>query len=250
MATIAAACWIGREGREWSDRLPLVLIFAVAPFVLVVSRGPTFITGLFVAAPLAVAGVAAGWNRASRPLWLSALASVPLVGLVQYVGGAGPQWGGRYLLLTTFLLVVIGSTALPKLRPQVGWVVIGLSVLVTVHGLVFMAVRTDGFGDAGRELAGHRAPVLVAAGRNQFLPREFVAEAGDKHWLVGAGDVALNQAAQVVRDSGHEEFGAVWSAPAPAELPEIEGFEPVERLIVPLVRGTAMEVVTFRLLEG
>ena len=58
-----------------------------------------FVPGLFVAFPVAIAGLRVRCRTSDQRVVIAiALVSLPIVYLFQFLGGAGPQWGGRYTL--------------------------------------------------------------------------------------------------------------------------------------------------------
>ncbi len=69
-----------------------------------------------------------------------ALTSTLLIWMFSFVGAAGPQWGGRYLLAPTLLLTALGVVALDATPAPLRRFVIGLAVAVTVFGLSWRPV--------------------------------------------------------------------------------------------------------------
>lgn len=232
-------------GSPLRDRLPLLAIVSALPFLLVVRDGLGFVPGLFIASPLAVIGLAAGRTRRTAPFWWAALASLPLVWLFQYLGGAGPQWGARYALLSGFVLAVAGIAALPPLGPVVARTAIGIAIGVTVAGLGWMVVRTHGAADTGRALGDRAEPVLVASRPAGFLPREFVADASGKRWLTVQDDDELERATEVVVEAGFDEFGylQVGGQAAPERLGD---FTLVGVDDLPFLPGAGLQIATYR----
>ena len=83
-----------------------------------------------------------GWKRALRLPTVIACVALPVVWAFQYSGGAGPQWGGRYELVSGALLVVVGVVALAGRRRALA-AVLGLSLFVTAFGVTWLSVRSQ-----------------------------------------------------------------------------------------------------------
>ncbi|MER3452384.1 MAG: hypothetical protein C4344_01410, partial [Acidimicrobiia bacterium] len=108
--TVAA---LGRRAPPSRAIAPLVA--AAALYGVVALRPPGFVPGFLVAAPLASAGLVAGWGRSfPRLVVVVALLALPLVWMFQFRGGAAPQWGGRYVLVSSLFLGVAGVVALAR----------------------------------------------------------------------------------------------------------------------------------------
>ena len=75
-------------------------------YVLRFGKGLGFVPGLFAATPVAAVALGAGWQSPRRRAITAVAPSVlPFMWMFQFVGGAAPQWGGRYELTTTMLLL-------------------------------------------------------------------------------------------------------------------------------------------------
>jgi len=113
---------------------------ATVLYVLRMGDGLGFVPGVLSASPLAAAGLAVGWSaRRWRPVGAVALLAVPVVWVFQYSGGANPQWGGRYLLVTGTLLAV-GAAVVMAATPGRGRIaIVALAGLVTLGGLAWLS---------------------------------------------------------------------------------------------------------------
>lgn len=250
VAVVALAMLVRRSTRpDWQPDRPDVILgaLAVAPVAAGLAGGLAFVPGFLVASPVAVVGLALGMRRDGGPatvLAVTAVAALPLVWAFQYIGGAGPQWGGRYVLLSSFVLTVIGAVRLSDVRRPIRRFVLGAAAIITIFGFAWMVVRTHGFADAGDRLATIDEPVLIAKDATGFLPREFVAENGQRRWLATSGDAEFQQALDVVDRAGFDRFGVL--VLADEELPdEIDGMRLVDRTRVELVPGAAVDVVAY-----
>lgn len=197
----------------------IILGCVVFFYIAVWLRGFGFVPGITGAAPLAAVGAVAAWrtpvNAIGKLATIGALSALPLIWAVQWTGGAGPQWGGRYLLLSALILVVVGVTALPTLAKPVGPILIGISLAVTIFGLAWMSVRTHDIDRTFTALNNRPEPVLVAQGGMAFFPREGGAFYGDHHWLTTPRSGDLVRAAHVVQDAGFTSFALVGTSDSP-----------------------------------
>jgi len=189
-------------------RAPAALLIAIATVLLLrVARfGPSFVPGMVPAAPLVVAGAVLGIRSgAHRTMAVIALAPVPLVYLTQYVQGAVPQWGGRYLLFTGFLLVVVACSLLPVLDRAVftGLVVAGL--FVTSTGIWFNAERTNLLAD-DFELIDSVANGDVVVWYDPFMAREAGPAMLEQRWLSSVGDRERVAVLDVLHDEAVDRF--------------------------------------------
>ena len=110
-----------------------------------------FVSGMLTASPFAAVGICARLGPSGPPPVIVACASLPLVWAFQYSGGAGPQWGGRYTLLSGALLAIVAVVVLEGRRTALVAVLL-VSALVTAFGLAWLSQRstTVADGDARR----------------------------------------------------------------------------------------------------
>jgi hypothetical protein len=112
--TAATLATLGHRADGPADSVRPIAIMAGALGALVLvdmfGNGLGFVPGLSATTPVAALALTRGWGDSDRRfVMLIALASLTLVWAVQYTGGAGPQWGGRYILTTGALLVVMAT---------------------------------------------------------------------------------------------------------------------------------------------
>ena len=76
-------------------------------------------------------------------LFIGSLIAIPTVWMTEWVGGHTPQWGGRYLLLPTSLLIVLAASQVSRLgaRPLV-LALLGLSAAMSLVGVGWHIDRT------------------------------------------------------------------------------------------------------------
>ncbi|MEM9200648.1 MAG: hypothetical protein AAGC53_03270 [Actinomycetota bacterium] len=209
----------------------------------ILAGGLGFVPGLAASTPVAALGVTRIWrNPDHRLIGAIAVGSLPLIFAVQYTGGALPQWGGRYLLPTGTLLIVLSVVVLDSDEGRrIVRQVAGLGLAVTLIGVGWTIERSHSFADASRALADRDEPVLVFA--DSFLSREAGALVLDEQWLAAVGESGREEAADVLADLGIEEIGFVQHdrGQDPLVLP---GWDVVHIERIPLVSGLDLQVST------
>ena len=171
-----------------------------------------------------------------------AVLSLPLVWMTQYTGGAGPQWGGRYLLLSGTILIAIATAAMTSDRATRilhGTALAGLAA--TLVGVVWTVERTHSFADAMATLADRDEQVLVF--HDPHIAREGGVLVLDERWLVATGEEARSEAADVLETLGVDEVGFVEHERGDVSL-TLPGWTIVDESRVALVSGTSLRVTT------
>jgi hypothetical protein len=215
-ALVVAAVRLDRAG-DHARALRLGAVVVVLEVVLAVA-GLGFVPGLFAAAPLAAAGLAVAPGTASGRYVLGvAVGALPLVWAFQYLGGALPQWGGRYALASCALLVVLGVVVLADAQRATRLVLTGAAAAVTLAGVGWTAQRTHEVADWFRSV--DRRPEEVLISRNGFHVREGGAAGTERRWLTAVSDDDLAFAVEVVAHEGLRTFAVVDERPdAPRRL--------------------------------
>lgn len=232
VGSIAVAARLLRRGER---RAGLVAIgVATACYVLSFSSGLAFVPGALVAAP--IIGVLVGthrWDSDRRLVLGVALVTSVIVWMFQYTGGAGPQWGGRYLLAPTLLLIALGSVAVHEVDEVLRRAVLGMSVVVTVFGLVWLNQRShevEKFFDA---LANRSEQVVIST--NGFLVREAGPAYDEQRYLSLGPSQAVEGAVRVIDAAGLNTFAVLTVRSEPPDLRvDPVGSEQVDFLGVPL----------------
>ncbi|MGQ0430955.1 MAG: hypothetical protein ACT452_00950 [Microthrixaceae bacterium] len=208
---------VAMRGEGRGDRRFAIVGLAAAGCVYAfdAAGGLGFVPGLLLAFPLAIAGVFARPADPRARLALAiALLALPIVYLVQYTGGAAPQWGGRYTLTSSILLGVVGLVTLGARRPTVARGLVALSVLVTCLGLAFLSVRARGVDEFFDDVVAEAEPVVIS--RNAFLIREGGAAVVGRRWLSVADEPSFRAAIAVAREVGERRFTVLeWGGEAP-----------------------------------
>jgi hypothetical protein len=185
----------------------VAVVFAALVYLARFRSGLGFVPGVLTACPFAAVGVIAGWRHELQLPTLIAVGSLPLVWAFQYSGGAGPQWGGRYELLTGALLAVVGIVAIQGSRRALVAVAL-VSVLVTGFGIVWLSVRSHGVADAVERVLA-RDDELVISRDAHFLREGGAFYDADRHWLTATTPRQLRTAVRIARESGATEFALV-----------------------------------------
>jgi len=247
VALLAGGAWLLRS----EERVRVVaggVLLAVAALVYLdrFSEGWGFVPGLLTASPLAAVGIVLAW-RMPGLRWMAAVAVValPIAWASQYSGGADPQWGARYVLLSGALLAIAGIVVLHgHTRALVG--VVAVAVLVTAGGLVWLSVRSHTIADGMETILARHDEMLIS--RQPHMLREVGAFYDlDRKWLTATTDSHLADAVAIARESGVKEFALIGGAdqPAPAQL---GGYRRGSRQLVPFLRpDVKLGVVTYRL---
>jgi len=221
-------------------------------YLLRATDGLGFVPGLIAATPLAAVGLALGWREppiskrssagcSARPVLAIALLALPLVWAFQFMGGAGPQWAGRYILPSGLLLGAVGIARLDLLARWARRALVGGSAAVTCFGLVWLSVRSHEVARTVDALSRRPEPVLVS--NVAHLAREGGWFVADHRWLTAS--VAENaRAAEVVRSAGFDAFALVGidgDRPAPA----ITGWSAVGSDTLRYFSGVSLRITTF-----
>jgi hypothetical protein len=178
----------------------LALVAAVWLYGMQMAGGLGFVPGVLSASPLAAAGIAIGWSaRRWRTPGAIALAAVPLVWFFQFTGGANPQWGGRYVLVTGTVLAV-GAAVVLAVTPGIARIALfAVALMVTVAGLAWLSQRSNTVADAIDELSTSDGSVLVS--REGHVLREVgAAYSSNERWLTAEDNTEFAAAARIARD--------------------------------------------------
>lgn len=236
------------EGR--GDRTFAVVGLSAAASVYLADAlgGLGFIPGLFVAFPLA-AGALVVWNRGAhlRVVLAMAAGALPLVYAFQYLGGAPPQWGGRYTLASGSLFGIVALVGLRGHRPLVRRGVIAMSFLVTAFGFGWLVERSHGADDFFQQVVADAEPVVIA--RQAFLLREGGATLVGRRWLSVEDEQEFTRAVDLARSIGEERFTVLeWEEPAPPEAALPADVREVERFELSFV-NTPVGMVTYEFID-
>jgi hypothetical protein len=230
--------------RKTEMRRPLALV-ALSILVVVlrlVTFGPSFISGLLAAAPLAGAGIGLAWLKKRRTPLVLALAPLPLVWYFQYPGAAAPQWGGRYVLVTGLLLTAYAMgqwESYGEVFTRWSRALVVASGVITMIGLAFLSERSHGFAIGSAALADRVEDVVIFD--DPFLPREAGTLGVGERWLAATDLEARSAASAVVTAAGFDTFAFVSDH---ENLVEFDHFVVVERSSLVFLADTKIVFVT------
>ena len=237
-----------RAFRRSDEDLPIAGSAAIAGAVFLYlvgfSGGLGFVPGMLTASPFAAIGVALGWRKGVRIITVMAVAALPLVWAFQYSGGAGPQWGGRYTLLSGALLLVAATVVLEGHRNALVAACL-VAALVTGFGIAWLSVRSHWVAH-GIERIVDRHDQAVISGEAHVLREGGAFYDDSRHWLTSTSPRELHRAVRIVQDAGDTEFAYVVSdgvrIPRVIDGYQRDGIEKVQFLRPDLY----LEVATFR----
>jgi hypothetical protein len=226
-----------------------LLAMAVAVYVVRLGQGLGFVPGLLTASPFACVGLVLAWRspRFRLPAVVACVA-LPIAWASQFSGGADPQWGGRYVLLSSALLAVVGVVAL-RPNPRVLVAVAVVAGFVTAGGFVWLSVRSHTVADGMDTILARHDEVVIS--RQSHMLREGGAfYDSDRRWLTATTDAQLRRAVRVARKSGARELALIGGEGQ--RMPSsIGGYARGSTQLVSFLRpDVKLAVVTYRLTNG
>lgn len=243
VALIAGGAWL----LSTRDRVRIVAgaaLLSVAALVYLgrFTDGLGFVPGLLTASPFAALGLVLAWRHPALRWPASvALLALPIAWATQYSGGADPQWGGRYLLLSSALLTIAGLAVL-RGRTRALCAVLALSSLVTLGGIAWLSVRSHTVAQGMETILARHDDMLIS--RQTHLLREGGAFYDvDRKWLTATTPEQLRQAVAIAAESDTAEF-AVIDSPDQAEPRRLGTYERGGTQLVPFIRPDVRVAVT------
>jgi hypothetical protein len=246
VALVGTGAWmLGSPDRRRVALGAVLLAVAVTVYAARLLQDVGFVPGLLTASPFAAVGIVVGWRQAALRLPAAiACVALPLIWATQYSGGADPQWGGRYALLSGALLAVVACVALQG-RVRAFAAVAAAAGLVTMGGLVWLSVRSHTVADGMATIVARHDQVLISR-QPHFLREGGAFYSSNRHWLSALSDEQLSKAVAVADKSGATEFALVGDEHqiAPARLGGyVRGGTQLVSFIRPDVK---VSVVTYR----
>ena len=208
--------------------------------IIFVYLGLGFVPGLAVAGPAAVFGLA---GLVKERWWLAGILGVgplPVVAVTAFAAGAFPQWGGRYILTSGLTLTVMGLVWLSARSPIALRIVVALSVVVSLLGASWTAIRTNEIGDAGERIAQLTDPDDIVVWRSPFKAREFGELSNGRSWLSAPYAPDRTALATLLDSTDADEFHWIGKEQITAEFP---GWTPTE--IVDELEFLDVQVIRF-----
>ena len=213
-------------------------------YLLRFGKGLGFVPGLIATTPIAAVALAHGWKAERRLVTALACVALPLVWALQYTGGAPPQWGGRYLLVSGLLLGVVGIVALGQLPSWARGAFILAAVAITAFGLAWTAVRTHDVARASRVLTEQPEQALLF--REPHLAREAGAFYDpERRWLTADSRESQERAFEVLRAAGIGVVGVVDIEHGQADA-EVGGWRAQARRHIRMFSDVDLRVTTYR----
>jgi hypothetical protein len=246
VALVAAAWWLSQRERRHVIAGGVAIGVVGGVYLARFAQGLGFVPGLFVASPLAAVGVALAWRRpaARFPAAVACLA-LPVVWITQFTGGAGPQWGGRYVLTSGALLAVVACVALAG-RGRALVAVGAVGVCVTALGLSWLSVRSQTVADGVATIVARHDDVLISR-QTHFLREGGAFYDASEHWLTATTGPQLAAAVRIARATGAHELALV-EDPAQRPPAALEGYQRGRTQLVAFLRPDVhVAVVTYRL---
>jgi hypothetical protein len=240
---IAAGAWL-LTTRERVRVVAGGVLLAVAALVYVgrFGDGLGFVPGLLTASPFAAVGLFLAW-RSPVLRWpaLVAVVALPIAWATQYSGGADPQWGGRYILLSGALLAVVGLAAL-RGRRRALTAVVALSALVTLGGITWLSVRSNTVAEGMETILARHDDMLISR-QTHFLREGGAFYDVDRKWLTATTPEQLDQAVRIAAESQTGEF-AVIGDPGQQEPRRLGAYERGATQLVSFIRPDVKVAVT------
>ena len=197
--------------RDESARLVGGVVMTVAAILIVLrfADGLGFVSGMLTASPLAAVGLALGWGRKVRLPVIVACAALPLVWAFQYSGGAGPQWGGRYTLVSGALLAVVAVVVLEGRRVALLGV-LAVSVLVTGYGLAWLSQRSNTVAEGFEAIVARHDHAIISVEAHALREGGAFYDSS-RPWLTATTQGELTQATRILLERHIDEFALVAS---------------------------------------
>lgn len=216
VGSLALAWWAHRRSEA---RIALLAVATAGVcLLLALSSGLGFVPGALVASPVAAAAlVAPRWSPERAVLVAAVLAATFLTWLYQYTGGAGPQWGGRYLLAPTTVLAAAGAVLLGSAPALVRRSFVAGAVVVTAFGVLWLQERSGEIDRLFDQLAVRSEDVVIST--NGFLVREGGPATQERRYLsLDATSSVQDAVDDVVRPAGFDTFGVLGG-----DAPDLDG---------------------------
>jgi hypothetical protein len=243
VALVAGGAWLLSSHERVRAITGGVLLGAAALVYLSrFAEGLGFVPGLLTATPFAMVGLVLAW-RAPVLRWALgiALVALPIAWVAQYSGGADPQWGGRYVLMSGALLAVAGLVVLHEhTRAFVGVVVV--SALVTAGGLAWLSVRSHTVADGVETILARHDDLLISR-QTHFLREAGAFYDEGRRWLTAVDAPEFRDAVAVAAEVDAPEFGVIHD-PAKPQPRSIDGYQRGATELVPFMRPDVKVAVT------
>ena len=153
-----------------------------------VAFGLSTVPGFLCAAPVAALGFFGERTRREQVLFVGVILAIPTVWMTEWVGGHTPQWGGRYLLLPTSLLVVLAASQVRRLWPRPLVVaLVALGAVMSLVGVSWHIERTRQVTQFAQEVIAVPNDVVIVSDE-PWMGSEVGTWYGDRRWLTSGSD--------------------------------------------------------------
>lgn len=239
VALVVVAVELG--SRRHRAAVPLVCLAGALLLVGAFGAGLGFVPGLLIASPVAAAGLLALAHGPSRWLGVAAVGALPVVWAFQYGGGAGPQWGGRYQLVSGLVLAVLGVRVLAERAPVVGRWLVALALCTTTCGVAWTVQRSHQVGDAFDELSTLSDELVIS--RSPFFLREGGVAVLDQRWLSISTSDELRRAVDLAEAAGRDHIVVLTVGDDPPA--SIRGWRATSQDEIPLFSDEPIRLQTY-----
>lgn len=217
VGALVLAAHVLRRGDRRAARLAIAI--AALAYVAGLSGGLAFVSGALVTAPVAgLVVLVRRWDPVRCFAIVVALLTTVLIWMFQFTGGAGPQWGGRYILAPSLLLLALGTVALADVDRTARTAVVTAAIGVALFGFAWLQYRSHDVDRFFDELAQRDEDVIIST--NGFLVREAGPAYEDRRYLSVSRGGDVDGAVEVARRAGAEEVGVLTEA---AKAPGVDG---------------------------
>jgi len=238
LATFVLRARRDAPGRPDGRVLRILGSLVAALYLSRIAGGLGFVPGFLVAAPLSVAAIALAPGDRERcrvGVVAACLAALPLVWWFQYVGGAAPQWAGRYLLPSTVVLVAVGTVRLTATVRPAALFLLALSGAVTIYGVAWLVERSRGVERMERAVAERPEDVLISTVGHLFRESGAVYDSR-RRWLTAIGPDELDLASRIAQKVGARTVGLIRFPGRPD--PSLPGFRVAGHDDLPFIVGS------------
>ncbi len=223
LAAIATATLQLRRGLDAQRAMVVAGVLYLLVAIEIVVNGLSFMPSLLIVTPLAIVGAVLGVaDHQSRPLAALALGAMPLVWMVQYSAGMAAQWGGRYLLLSGWLLIVLACGLSSAALRQIVTMTAAIGFATSALGAVWTVQRTNAIAETSAELALVDADVVVF--NSSLDARQTGSVAVSHRWLAADGPDELLEVFDVLASASVDQFAFI-DVDFGGEPIDIDGFE-------------------------
>lgn len=208
-----------------------------------VINGLSFVPSLLIVSPLAIVGATLGvQQREAQPLAALALGAMPLVWMVQYSNGMAAQWGGRYLLASGWILIVLAASLATPMMRRVVVVTASVGFAAAALGAVWTIQRTNVIASSSDQLALVDSDVVVF--NSSLDARQTGSISVEGRWLSADNAEEFDEVLDVLGSAGIDQFAYI-EVDFGGDPIDVDGFEVVDDLRIDYLSGFQYRVTFF-----